>query len=79
MHYCLVIAFITLFIILGYSYGSVSALDFSQGQGPILLGYLNCSGREKSLIDCSQNYYTTHSTSLCKQHRYDAAVICECR
>ena len=63
--------------ILEYSYGRVSAFGFSQGQGPIPLGYLYCSGGEKSLIDCNQNYHITHSKSICKQHSYDAAVICE--
>ena len=63
--------------IIGYSYGRVSAFGFSQGQGPILLGYLYCSGEEKSLIGCNQNYHRTHSTSICKQHSYDAVVICE--
>ena len=56
--------------ILEYSYGRVSAFGFSQGQGPILLGYLYCSGGEKSLIDCNQNYHITHSKSICKQHSY---------
>ena len=60
-----------------YSYGRVGNLGFSQGTGPILLGYLYCSGTETNLVKCSQNYKYTHVYSGCQSHYYDAAVICE--
>ena len=66
-----------LFINIGYLFSDVSGLDFNQGQGPILLRYLNCSGQEKSLIDCNQNYNTTDLFFACSHHINDAAVICE--
>ena len=62
---------------LGYHYGSVTSLGFNSGQGPILLGYLYCSGLENSLVDCNQNYYITNYDSSCSRHINDAAVICE--
>uniref|UniRef100_A0A1X7U210 SRCR domain-containing protein n=1 Tax=Amphimedon queenslandica TaxID=400682 RepID=A0A1X7U210_AMPQE len=62
---------------IGYQYSRVTTYGFNYGHGPILLGYLYCSGQEQSLIDCNQNYYGTNSASTCKQHSYDAAVICE--
>ena len=63
----------------GFSYGFVGNLGFSQGTGPILLGYLYCSGTEANLVKCSQNYYSTHVYSECQSHYYDAAVLCECK
>ncbi|XP_019849591.1 PREDICTED: deleted in malignant brain tumors 1 protein-like [Amphimedon queenslandica] len=64
---------------IGYSFSDVSGLGFNQGQGPIFLRYLNCSGQEKSLTDCSQNYSTTDLFIACSHHFNDAAVICEPR
>ena len=63
----------------GYSYGRVGNLGFSQGTGPILLGYLYCSGTETNLVKCNQNYRYTHTHSGCQNHYYDGAIICECK
>ena len=63
------------YINLGYSYGPVGSLKFSQGTGPILLGYLYCNGEESNLIECNQNYRYTRI--YCQSHYYDAAVICK--
>ena len=60
---------------LGYSYGRAGSLRFSQGTGPVLLGYLYCSGTEANLVKCDQNYLYTHI--YCQDHYYDGAVICE--
>ena len=68
-----------LFIYLGYSYGYVGRFGFSQGTGPILLGYLYCSGIEANLVKCSQNYQYTHTYHRCQNHYYDGAVKCECK
>jgi deleted-in-malignant-brain-tumors protein 1 len=59
----------------GYTYGRVGNLGFSQGSGPILLGYLYCSGQESNLLQCHQNYQYT--SSYCQDHFYDVAVKCE--
>ena len=68
-----------IFIDIGYSYGRVGTLGFSQGTGPILLGYLNCSGTEANLVKCNQNYQYTHINFKCQNHYYDGAVVCECK
>ena len=67
------------YINLGYTYGLVGNFGFSQGTGPILLGYLNCSGTEDNLVKCSQNYQYTHTYDECQNHYYDGAVLCECK
>ena len=66
-------------IFLGYTYGRAGNLGFSKGTGPILLGYLYCSGTESNLVMCNQNYKYTHIRSGCQNHNYDGAVICECK
>ena len=67
------------FINIGYSYGRVGTLGFSEGTGPILLGHLNCSGMEANLMKCNQNYQYTHTNFKCQNHYYDGAVVCECK
>ena len=59
---------------IGYSFGRVGTLGFTQGTGPILLQYLNCNGTETNLVNCNQSYQYTH---VCQNHYYDGAVICE--
>ena len=68
----------TVYIHIGHSYGRVGSLGFSQGTGPILLGYLYCNGNEANLVKCNQNYYYTHVRSDCQNHYNDGAVKCEC-
>ena len=51
--------------------------EFNQGTGPILLGYLYCSGSEANLTECNQNYRYTNTKSQCLTHYYDVAVKCE--
>ena len=65
------------FIDIGYLYGRVGTLGFSQGTGPVLLGYLYCSGTEANLVKCDQNYHHTYTNLKCQNHYYDGAVICE--
>ena len=72
---CITLVITSIVINQGYSYGRVGSLGFSQGSGPILLGYLYCNGEESNLVECSQNYRYTHI--YCQSHYYDAAVICE--
>ena len=61
----------------GYTYSRVGSLGFSQGSGPILLGYLYCNGQEANLLECNQNYNSASTSSGCQNHYYDAAVKCE--
>ena len=42
-------------------YGYVEDIGFSQGTGPILFGYLDCNGTETNLVECTQNYNSTHT------------------
>ena len=42
---------------------------FGQGTGPVLLRYLNCTGRESSLLSCNLR------SGLCS-HSQDAGVLC---
>ena len=64
-------------IIIGYIYGQAGNLGFPQGSGPILLGYLNCTGEEASLLECSQSHNLASTSSACQNHSYDGAVKCE--
>ena len=59
----------------GYSYGYVEDMGFSQGTGPILFGYLDCNGTEANLVECTQNYNSTHT--YCQSHYYDVAIVCK--
>jgi deleted-in-malignant-brain-tumors protein 1 len=60
-----------------YRYGSVGQLGFSQGNGPVLLGYLYCSGHESNILQCNQDYRYTSTQYQCQNHYYDAAIKCE--
>ena len=71
--------YITLLYTIGFSFGPVGNLKFKQGTGPILMGYLYCSGNEANLTECSQNYRYANTISQCLNHYYDAAVKCECK
>ena len=46
---------------------------FGEGTGPILDGYLNCSGSEKSVFNCP---HFAHSYSGCT-HTDDVSIRCE--
>ena len=59
------------------NYGYVGSLGFSQGTGPVLVGYLYCSGNEANLVECSQNYRYTNL--YCQNHYYDIGVKCQCQ
>ena len=77
MEIIFIIIYYNAFDFIGYKRGSVSSLGFSQGSGPVLLGYLSCAGSEANLVSCSQNYYQTNTVSYCQTHYYDAAIECE--
>lgn len=62
-------------MIVNINYGRVGTLGFSQGTGPILIGYLSCNGGETNLLECSPNYRSTNF--FCQNHYYDAGVTCE--
>ena len=56
----------------GVTYGSST---YGQGSGPIMFGYMYCSGNEDSLFDCSRSVFTV--TSSCSNHYYDLGLKCE--
>ena len=49
--------------------------QFTEGYLNMYLNYLNCSGLESSVFDCSYNQSIDHS---CSQYE-DASVICQCK
>lgn len=51
---------------------AVSNAFFGQGNGPILISRVQCSGSESSLLDC---YWSASATSSCS-HAEDAGVTC---
>ena len=59
----------------GASHNYASRFNAPKGTGPILLGYLECTGQERALTECKQLY--SYTNFYCKSHRYDAGVICE--
>ena len=59
----------------GATYDLVGRLGLTRGSGPILMGFLTCSGAESNLTECSQHYSYTHY--YCTSHYYDAGVICQ--
>ena len=59
---------------LGYG-PAIAARDkafYKQGSGPIWLKYLNCTGTELTIKECSNSDYSAHSCN----HREDAGVVC---
>ena len=69
--------FVITFIIKDYcTTGSVTyitATQFGQGTGPILMSVVQCSGQESNLLDCS---YDPLPYSTCS-HSFDVGVKCE--
>ena len=59
----------------GATYDLVGRLGLTRGSGPILMGFLTCTGAESNLTECSQHYSYTHY--YCTSHYYDAGVICQ--
>ena len=46
---------------------------FGQGSGPIILGYVQCTGSEQTLFQCQHNVLDQLG---CTSHSYDAGVEC---
>ena len=44
--------------------------------GPVLLGYLSCTGNEKSLLECNQNHAAANTQYQCTTHNYDVVLKC---
>ena len=44
---------------------------YGEGNGPILVNSVSCSGSEKTVTSCS------YSTSIMFDHRYDVGVQCQ--
>lgn len=60
----------------GTYYNYANRIDgIEKGSGPILLGYLKCTGEEKALTECDQSY--SYTNFYCRSHYYDAGVICQ--
>ena len=60
---------------LGYPSIGATAFQYSrfgQGEGPIVLDNVRCTGREAYLTDCPNNGYYTHNCA----HSEDAGVRC---
>lgn len=55
--------------------GWVAAFEafYGQGNGPILLDDVKCSGTEERLIDCPHNGFNNHNC----RHTEDVGVSCE--
>ena len=51
---------------------ALSNARFGQGEGPILLDNLHCTGEEESLLDCRHRGIGIHGCG----HYEDASVIC---
>ena len=51
---------------------ALSSARFGQGEGPILLDDLRCTGEEESLLNCRHRGIGIHSCG----HYEDASVIC---
>ena len=61
---------------LGYSFVRVTTnAFFGQGNGPILLDNLYCTGSENRLIDCEHQGIGSHNCD----HTKDAGVVCGCK
>ena len=57
----------------GVTYGSST---YGRGSGPIMFGYMYCSGNEESLFDCSRSVFSV-TYSSCSNHYYDLGLKCE--
>ena len=61
------------FIAGGVQYGSST---YGQGNGPVLFGYMFCSGSEDSLLKCGRSVFSVvHGP--CTNHYYDVGLKCE--
>ena len=63
------------YIVITLSHTVAAALRharFGQGEGPILLDNLRCTGEEESLLDCHHRGIGIHGC----EHYEDASVIC---
>ena len=57
--------------------GSVSGNGlYGQGSGPIVFGYMSCSGNEDTLFDCHRNEPSV-ALGTCTSHSYDVGLRCE--
>ena len=45
---------------------------FGPGNGPVYISYMDCTGSEKSVVECSHSQY---GSSFC-HHDQDAGVVC---
>ena len=67
----------TLIISIGFQYSYGNSLGYSiASDGPILLGYLYCTGNEDNLAECSQNYQSANTYYKCLSHNYDTFLKC---
>ena len=64
---------------LGYQYAFSAPRNsaFGRGSGPILLDYVECTGNESSIFNCTHQGIGVHSSSYwCTRHYYDASAVC---
>ena len=56
-----------------HTVGAMHVYDVMEGMGPVYLGQLDCTGFEKTLLDCPQR---TYLAPLYCDHSSDTGVFC---
>ena len=65
------------FFALGFKYSHGNSLGYKMADsGPVLLGYLSCTGNEKRLLECNQNHLAANTNYQCTTHNYDVVLKC---
>ena len=78
---CRVLNYIVLIvtIFLGFTLGYADSLGYAvspDSTAPILLGFLQCTGKEENLLACSQHYKNANDFDGCRIKENVAALKC---